>query len=78
MSESSVPFRHPWPERKFGEVGSVTVGGTPSTSVPEYWGGDIPWMASGDVHSRVIDDVPTRISGLGYVTLVPRWLIPRL
>ena len=49
----------------FGEVGSVTVGGTPSTSVPEYWGGAIPWMASGDVHGRVIDDVPTRISGLG-------------
>ena len=49
----------------FGEVGSVTVGGTPSTSVPEFWGGAIPWMASGDVHSRVIDDVPTRISGLG-------------
>ena len=65
MSESSVPFRHPWPERMFGEVGSVTVGGTPSTSVPEYWGGAIPWMASGDVHGRVIDDVPTRISGLG-------------
>ncbi|MXW52062.1 hypothetical protein F4X86_01705 [Candidatus Saccharibacteria bacterium] len=65
MSESSVPFRHPWPERMFGEVGSVTVGGTPSTSVPEFWGGAIPWMASGDVHSRVIDDVPTRISGLG-------------
>ena len=49
----------------FGEVGSVTVGGTPSTSIPEYWGGAIPWMASGDVHDRVIDDVPTRISGLG-------------
>ena len=49
----------------FGEVGSVTVGGTPSTSVPEYWGGDFPWMASGDAHGRVIDDVPTRISGLG-------------
>ena len=65
MSESSVPFRHPWPERMFGEVGSVTVGGTPSTSVPEYWGRAIPWMASGDVHGRVIDDVPTRISGLG-------------
>lgn len=49
----------------FGEVGSVTVGGTPSTSVPDYWDGAIPWMASGDVHGRVIDDVPTRISGLG-------------
>ena len=49
----------------FGEVGTVTVGGTPSTSVPEYWDGAIPWMASADVHGRVIDDVPTRISELG-------------
>ena len=65
MPESSAPFRHPWPERMFGEVGSVTVGGTPSTNVPKYWGGDIPWMVSGDVHGRVIDDVPTRISRLG-------------
>ena len=65
MSDSSVPFLHPWPERALREVGSVTVGGTPSTGVPEYWGGAIPWMTSGDVHGRLIDDVPTRISGLG-------------
>ena len=49
----------------FGEVGSVIVGGTPSTNVPEYWGGDFPWMASGDVHDRVIDEVPRRVSALG-------------
>ncbi len=65
MSERSVPYPHPWPESKFAEVGSVTVGGTPSTGVPEYWGGDIPWMASGDVHGRVIDDVPMSVSSIG-------------
>ena len=65
MSESSVSFTHPWPEKPFGDIGKVTVGGTPSTAVPNYWGGNVPWMASGDVHLKVITDVPTRISCLG-------------
>ncbi|TWT96914.1 EcoKI restriction-modification system protein HsdS [Botrimarina colliarenosi] len=60
-----VPYKHPWPEDQLGNVASVTVGGTPSTSVPEYWNGEVPWMSSGDVHLRRILDVPTRISDLG-------------
>ena len=28
----------------------VIGGGTPSTSVEEYWGGDIPWITSADIH----------------------------
>ena len=43
----------------------MTVGGTPRTSVKEYWDGDVPWMASGDVHLKRITDVPTRITKLG-------------
>ena len=57
----------PWRGFTLGEVASVTVGGTPSTEVASFWGGDVPWMASGDVHQRRITDVPGRISlrGLG-------------
>src|SRR5260221_3746164 len=46
-------------------LGTVTVGGTPRTSVEKYWNGDVPWMASGDVNLKRITDVPTRISELG-------------
>ncbi len=28
---------------------SLTGGGTPKTAIPEYWGGDIPWIAAKDV-----------------------------
>ncbi|CAN7257874.1 restriction endonuclease subunit S [Variovorax sp. LjRoot130] len=54
-----------WKIKKLGEVASCTLGGTPSTEVPRFWGGDIPWMASGDVNLRRVRDVPGRISEAG-------------
>jgi len=65
MPDNRVPFEHPWTEDFVGNVATVTVGGTPSTSVTKYWGGDVPWMASGDVHLRRIHDVPGRITEMG-------------
>ena len=65
MSDRLVPFVHPWPEDLLGNVAAVTVGGTPSTAVQDFWDGDVPWMASGDVHLKRIVDVPQRISELG-------------
>jgi len=65
MSEIASYFDHPWPEGLIGECGCVTVGGTPQTSVEKYWGGDVPWMASGDVHLKRITDVPKRITESG-------------
>jgi type I restriction enzyme S subunit len=60
-----VPYLHPWPEEILGMVATVTVGGTPSTDVPAFWGGDVPWMASGDVHRKRITEVDARITDLG-------------
>jgi type I restriction enzyme S subunit len=54
-----------WTSVALGEVASCTLGGTPSTEIPQFWGGSIPWMASGDVHLRRIDDVPGRITAAG-------------
>jgi len=65
MSRDSVPFEHPWDEALLGEVADVIVGGTPSTAIPRFWGGAIPWMASGDVHLHHVHDVPGRISESG-------------
>jgi type I restriction enzyme S subunit len=64
MSER-VPFDHPWAEDVIGNKADVIVGGTPSTPVSRYWGGDVPWMASGDVHLRRVTDVPGRITAAG-------------
>lgn len=50
---------------RLGDVAEVVVGGTPSTGVPAYWGGDVPWMSSGDVHLKRIEDIPGRITQRG-------------
>jgi type I restriction enzyme, S subunit len=34
-----------WREVPFTETVEIIGGGTPKTSVPEYWGGDIPWFS---------------------------------
>ena len=60
-----VPFSHPWPEAALKIVADILVGGTPSTLVPSFWGGDIRWMSSGDVHLKQIYDVPGRITNEG-------------
>lgn len=54
-----------WSTTTLGQVSECVLGGTPSTEVRQFWGGDVPWMASGDVHLRRITDVPGRITALG-------------
>jgi len=54
-----------WREECLGDLVDVHLGGTPSTTVAAFWGGDVPWMASGDVHAKTIDDVPGRITRSG-------------
>ncbi len=39
----------PWSEKSFSDVASVCGGGTPSTKVDEYWGGEISWATPTDV-----------------------------
>lgn len=38
-----------WAEAKLGDVAEVIGGGTPKTSTPEYWGGEIPWLTPKDL-----------------------------
>ena len=54
-----------WRTTPLGRVTDIQVGGTPSTAVPAFWGGDIAWMSSGDIHLRRIRDVPGRITREG-------------
>lgn len=41
-----------WMHRSLGEFVEVIGGGTPKTTVAEYWDGDIPWLTPGDLTSR--------------------------
>lgn len=51
-----------WDVKQIGEFTDCTAGGTPSTLVPQYWGGSIPWMSSGELHQKKITDVAGRIT----------------
>lgn len=44
---------------------AVITGGTPSTSREEYYGGDIPWLASTEIHQKRITKPTTYITELG-------------
>ncbi len=51
-----------WPKRKIGDVCQLMTGGTPSKSKPEYFGGEIKWLVSGDIHRGEIFDCEGRIT----------------
>ena len=56
-----------WGISKIGATSkSIIPGATPSTSVKEYWDGDIRWMSSGEIHNRFIYDTKIKISKEGY------------
>ena len=63
MRNTEIP--KDWQVKKLGEISDLTAGGTPSTSKPEYWGGNVMWMSSGELNLKKIYDVKGRITELG-------------
>lgn len=55
-----------WDVRSIKDCTDVVTGATPSTSVKEFWDGDIPWMSSGELNKKYIDEVDGRITQKGY------------
>ena len=41
-----------WRLVRLRDVAKVETGGTPSRTKPSYWGGSVPWMASGEINQR--------------------------
>ena len=41
-----------WEQRKLGEIAEIVGGGTPSTSNPAYWDGDIDWYAPAEMEGQ--------------------------
>lgn len=58
-------FSGKWRMRQIGDFTHVKAGGTPSTAVSRYWGGDIRWMSSGEIHGKRITEVVGRITSEG-------------
>lgn len=57
--------RPDWSTIPLRECGQWYSGGTPSTSIPEYWDGDIPWITASSLHSFRITDSERRVTMLG-------------
>lgn len=54
-----------WAVKSIGELAECAAGGTPQTSIPEYWNGDIRWMNSGELNLKRVREVEGRITEAG-------------
>ena len=61
-----VPFDIPdsWEWVRLGSIGDWGSGATPSRTHPEYYGGNIPWLKTGDLNDGYINSVPEFITDL--------------
>ena len=59
-----VPFEIPssWEWTTLGHIGIWQSGGTPSRSNKSYYGGNIPWLKTGDLNDGLITDIPESIT----------------
>ncbi len=54
-----------WYQATLGEIARITSGGTPDRSKPEHWGGDIPWVTTGEIQFNTIADTAEKITSDG-------------
>lgn len=59
-------FNGAWSDKCLASITSgIITGGTPSTTISEYWGGSIPWLASAEIHQKRITHSTTSITDIG-------------
>lgn len=54
-----------WEKSKIGTITKVTTGGTPESTNPDYWDGNIAWMNSGELNNKRIYSVSNFITSKG-------------
>lgn len=57
-----------WDNVRIAQLGEIVSGGTPSTTVPGYWDGVIPWVTPSDVtslHAKIITESKKKITSQG-------------
>lgn len=52
-------FEGEWEKKRIGDLGVFIGGGTPDTTITEYWNGNIPWISSSDVQEGKVQDYLT-------------------
>jgi len=61
-----------WPVVQVGDVASIRSGGTPERSNADYWGGDIPWIKTGQIDFNVIQSAEEFITPAGLANSAAR------
>lgn len=54
-----------WELKPLGQLCDMTSGGTPSRSMPAYWGGSIPWVKTGEINYEDISRTEEYITPKG-------------
>jgi len=55
-------FKSPWPSVPLVSEVNFLSGGTPNMDTPRYWGGDIPWVSSGEMTQRRISSTTLTVT----------------
>lgn len=58
-------FPKDWVRRPLGDIARISSGGTPDRSESTYWGGDIPWVTTGEIQFNTIRDTREKITANG-------------
>lgn len=67
ITDDEKPFDIPnsWEWVRLGDVGVWAAGATPSRRHPEYYGGNIPWLKTGDLNDGIVNETSEKITELG-------------
>ena len=67
ITDDEKPFDIPdsWEWIRLGNIGDWGAGATPSRQHPEYYGGDVLWLKTGDLNDGVIQDTSEKITEAG-------------
>ena len=62
--EKNFDIPDSWKWVRLGMCGSWGSGATPSRTHPEYYGGNVPWLKTGDLNDGIITEIPEFVTEL--------------
>ena len=74
IPDSKHPNRSDWRHLAIGEVADCFAGGTPDRGGQNLYGGDIPWVKSGEVKSSNIASTEEKLTEAGLKASSARWV----
>ena len=68
-------FKGEWEIVKLGDNCRIITGGTPRTGVKEFWNPkEIPWMSSGEINKKILNETEEMISHIGLDNSSAKWV----